>query len=230
MIWIIIFAIAATVMGLLIFIGRIPRASWELGAAALFLGIAGYAWQGSPGAAGAPKPPIEQAGEFDESLIGTLTGMGKNFGDAQAWLVLADAQSRQGKFATAAAALKKGLESHPDSPELWIALGNALVGHADGLLSPAAQYAYQKAATLDPSHPGPPFFLGLALATSGRFADARTVWTELLARTPQDAEWRADLESRIARVDQILASQGMGVPVRPDSATTEPAATPQQGQ
>ena len=230
MIWIIIFAITATVLGLLIFVGRMPRASWELTTAALFLGIAGYAWQGSPGAAGAPKAPVEQPGEFDESLIGTRTDMGKNFGDAQAWLVLADAQSRQGKFATAAAALKKGLETHPDSPELWIALGNALVGHADGLLSPAAQYAYQKAARLDPSHPGPPFFLLLSLATSGRFADAKAVWTELLARTPEDAEWRSDLESRIARVDEILASQGMGAaPVATDAPPVTPPA-PQQAQ
>jgi cytochrome c-type biogenesis protein CcmH/NrfG len=41
-------------------------------------------------------------------------------------------------------------------------LGNALVLHADGMMTPAAELAFQRAAKLAPDHPGPKFFYGLA--------------------------------------------------------------------
>lgn len=153
--------------------------------------------------------------------------MGGNFGDARAWLVLADAQSRQGKFATAATALSKGLETYPDDVDLWVALGNALVGHSNGLLTPASQFAYQKAATLSPDHPAPPFFLGLALATSGQLPQARAIWAELLERSPPEAEWREDLTGRLARIDALIAQQN-GAPAPGMPGSVPPAAAPAQ--
>jgi cytochrome c-type biogenesis protein CcmH len=68
-----------------------------------------------------------------------------------------------------------------------VALGNTLVGHSDGLITPAAQFAFQKAAKISPEHPGPPFFMGLALAQSGKLVEARAIWAELLRRAPADA-------------------------------------------
>ena len=227
--WAIISGAAILVAGLIIWLGKMPRGSWELLGAALCLGIAGYAWQGHPSDEGAPKQAIENIAEFDEELADQRSEMGSTFGDARAWLVLADAQSRQGKFASAATVLRKGLETHPEDPDLWVALGNALVGHANGMLSPAAQFAYQKAASIDPEHPAPPFFLGLALATSGQFDDARAIWAELLARTPEDAGWREDLEQRIARLDAMMQAQGaMPMTPSPDagSEAAEDAAQP----
>ena len=40
---------------LLAMVLKAPRSSWELLGAALLLGIAGYAWQGSPAQRGAPR-------------------------------------------------------------------------------------------------------------------------------------------------------------------------------
>ncbi len=218
MAWIIVAVLALAIMAGLIWLGKMPRKAWELAGTALFVGIAGYAWQGQPSLAGSPKEPVEKLGMFDEDLAKQRDEMGGNFGDARAWLVLADAQSRQGKFATAATALSKGLETFPEDPDLWVALGNALVGHSNGLLTPASQYAYQKAATLSPDHPAPPFFLGLALATSGQLQQARAIWAELLERSPPDAEWREDLTSRLARIDALIAQQsGTPAPGMPGS-------------
>lgn len=209
MAWIILLVMVALIFGGLIWLGKIPRKSWELAGAALLLGVAGYAWQANPSLPGDPREPVETLADADqEQLQKERNAMGSSYGDAQAWMVLADAQSRVGKFATAAGALNKGLESNPENPDLWVALGSALMGHSNGMISPAAQFAFQKAASLDPKHPAPPFFMGLAMATSGRFDDARAIWIELLERSPEGAEWRADLESRIARIDAILAQQG----------------------
>lgn len=223
MAWVIVLLVAVAIMAGMIWLGKMPRKAWELAGAALFLGIAGYAWQGQPSLAGSPKEPIEKLGMFDEDLAKQRDEMGGNFGDARAWLVLADGQSRQGKFATAATALSKGLETHPEDPDLWVALGNALVGHSNGLLTPASQFAYQKAASLSPDHPAPPFFLGLALATSGQLTQARAIWAELLERSPADAEWREDLTARLVRIDALIAQQsGAPAPGMPGSVPAAP--------
>ena len=55
--WIIAIGLLALVSIALVAIGRIPRTAWEITAAALLLGLAGYAWQGRPGLAGSPRQP-----------------------------------------------------------------------------------------------------------------------------------------------------------------------------
>ncbi|MEO1045313.1 MAG: tetratricopeptide repeat protein [Pseudomonadota bacterium] len=205
-------------------IARPPMAGMQLIAAALFLGIAGYAWQGSPTLESANKAPREEAAEADEALLATRNAMGERFGDAQQWLILADAQSRQGKYTAAAKVLRNAVKDHPENVDLWVALGNALVGHSDGLLTPASQFAFQRAATLSPEHPAPPFFMGLSLAQSGRLEDARAIWKELYDRSPEDAPWRADLEQRLARIDSMIGPTqlpGQGTDKKPESGSPD---------
>ena len=68
--------------------------------------------------------------------------------------------------------IRAGLRSDPDNADLWVGLGNALVVHADGMMSPAAELAFQRAAQIAPDHPGPQFFYGLALAQGGKYDEA----------------------------------------------------------
>ena len=75
------------------------------------------------------------------------------------------------------------------------------------MISPAAIFAYGRAAAAAPNHPGPPFFLGMAMIESGRVAEGRAIWGDLLARSPKDAPWRADIETRLKAVDAYLARQ-----------------------
>ena len=208
MTWALILLVAAAVFAMMAFVLKMPRAGWELSGAALFLGIAGYALQGHPGMPGAPKAPVENKRAADEALIKQRQQMGDNFAKGQSWLILADGLARQGQFGAAADVLRKGAEQFPEDADIWVSMGNALVGHSDGLITPSAQYAFQKAATIAPDHPGPPFFMGLALAQSGRLAEARAIWAELLERSPAQAPYRADLSERIQRIDSMLAMAG----------------------
>lgn len=211
MTWVLVLLIAAAVFGLLAFVLKMPRAGWELSGAALLVGIAGYALQGSPAQPGAPKAPVENKRAADEALVKQRQQMGDQFAQGQSWLILADGLARQGQYGAAAEVLRKGTQQFPKDADLWVSLGNALVGHSDGLITPAAQFAFQKAASIAPDHPGPPFFMGLALAQSGRLADARAMWAELLRRSPDDAPYRGDLVERIQRIDSIIAqSSGAG--------------------
>lgn len=210
MTWVLILIIAGAGFAIMAFGLKLPRSGWEVTGAALLFGIAGYALQGHPGQAGAPRAPVENAKLADETLLKERQQMGSSFGKGQSWLILADALTRQGQYAAASDVLRSAIRKSPQDADLWVALGNALVGHSEGIITPAAQYAFQKAAVIAPDHPGPPFFMGLALAQTGRLAEARTLWADLLEHSAPDAPYRADLEARLARLDSMLAAQGQG--------------------
>ncbi|WP_197276955.1 tetratricopeptide repeat protein [Sphingomonas profundi] len=205
--WIILLAMALAVGVALWRFAALPKGALELVAAALLLGVAGYAWQGSPGLPGKPTPPKAEAkqpdSEFSKSREGMMSMMGS---DAQV-LDTADAFHRQGLDAYAIAVLRGGLEKRPRSADLWVGLGNALVIYGGGLMSPAARLAFDRAAALAPDHPGPPFFLGLAFAQAGQLDRAEATWQALLDRAPAGAPWRADVEQRLV---QLRAQQQMG--------------------
>ncbi len=181
--------------------GRMPRSVLELAGAALFIGLAGYAWQGSPSLPGHPVQSLESAPTpvDEKAMAKSMPGMSA---EGQ-WIDLADALIRSGHVRSAVSILGGGTKKSPNNPDLWVGLGNALVVHNGGQMSPAAQFAFEKAAQLSPNHPGPPFFMGLALAQSGKLDEAGEVWRGLLARAPEGATWKADLEARLGQIGQL---------------------------
>lgn len=190
------------------FVLRLPRGAWALFGAALLFGLAGYALQGSPGRGGAPKSAAAGSSETGEAMVEARRQMFDRAAPPAGFITLADGFARRGQYADAAAILRNAVAEDPRNPEAWLALGNVLVEHADGQLTPAALYAYGRAESLAPNHPGAPFFLGVALIRSGRPAEARQLWADVLARAPADAEWRPALEERLARLDQLVAQTG----------------------
>jgi cytochrome c-type biogenesis protein CcmH len=165
-----------------------------LAAAALFFGCAGYALQGSPGLAGSARaerqtePPMLLA-DLRQAFFGQFTS-------DEAWLRMSDALARRGKTEESVGAIRAGLREHPDSAVLWVGLGNALVEHV-GSLTPASEYAFQRAEQLAPGHPAPPFFMGLALARSGDGQSALALWKQILRNAPAEAEWRPMVEDAV---------------------------------
>lgn len=208
MTWVVVIALAAAAFAALAFVLKVPRKGWEAVGAALLVGIAGFAWQARPAQPGAPKEAAERPQASGAAMVQARKALSeKNVAEGDRWTVVADAFSRNGQFAEAAGVVLGAVEKDPNNADAWLALANNLVAHAEGYLSPAALYAYRRAAQADPQHPGPPFFLGLALAQNGRLADGRAVWADLLARTPKDAPWRADLAARLADLDAFIARQ-----------------------
>lgn len=222
MTWVVILAAAGVVFAALVLLLKLPRAAWELTGAALLFGLAGYAVQGHPGTPGAPKAAAEDQKTADAELLRQRQAMGDKFGQGQSWLVVSDALSRAGQFRAAADFLGQAVKRNPNDADLWVALGNALTGHSDGTITPAAEFAFRRAAQINPDHPGPPFFMGMALAQAGRLKDAHDVWAALLARAPADAPWRADLAQRLARLDQMIqmTSGAPGAPAMPPPPDT----------
>ena len=179
-----------------------------LAAAALVFGLAGFAFQARPDLAGAPKQAAEDTAASGADMVAArhqLNTGGPSSGDR--WLIPADALARRGQFADAAGMTLGATEQNPGNADAWLALANNLVAHAQGHLTPAALYAFDRASKADPAHPGPPYFMGLALAQNGLLTQGRAMWADLLARSPADAPWRKDLAARLADLDQYIAAQ-----------------------
>jgi cytochrome c-type biogenesis protein CcmH/NrfG len=185
--------------------GRLDRAGLQLLAAALLLAFAGYAWQGRPSLAGSPKPPPERQQVPDSAFAQMRQGMLGRFDTADRWLTIAEGFQRRGDTRGGAGLIRAALREHPDNAILWIGYGNALVIHAGGLITPAAQLAFERAEQLAPDHPAPRFFFGLALAQSGRLDEAERIWRALLATAPPDAGWRAGVEAQLEQIEQARA-------------------------
>jgi len=183
-------------------IGKLDRSGLELVGAGLCLALAGYAWQGKPSVPGTPIKAIDAAdtGEVPDKLRKTFASSMNAEGQ---WLSLADALIQAGRPRAAVSLLAEATRKAPENPDIWVGLGNALVVHGGRQLSPAAQFAFERAARISPNHPGPPFFLGLGLAQAGKLDEAGEIWRGLLARAPEDAPWKADLEARLAGINQM---------------------------
>jgi cytochrome c-type biogenesis protein CcmH len=167
----------------------------QLAAAALLIGAAGYALQGRPDLSGSPRAAA--ASRQAVSLTGVRDAFFGEFTSSGHWLLLSDSMARRGDTADAAGILRSAVREHPRDVALWVGLGNALVDHA-GVLTPAAQLAYERAAELAPGHPAAQVFSGLALARSGDRAGALALWRDLLSDAPADAGWRPLVEDAVA--------------------------------
>lgn len=205
MIWLLVTGAAILTAALMIFAAKIPAASRPLVGAAVMLGMAGYALQGHANLPGKPVVTVKEVEGLGEEITDRQQGMQDRFGPATMWISMSDGFMRTGKTEYAARALERGLEKYPDDVDLWVGLGNALVAHGGGMMSPASALAFDQAVRRQPDHPAPPFFAGLAMAQSGDFAGAERIWVNLLERTPEGAPWEADLKTRL---EQLRAAMG----------------------
>ena len=213
--WVVMLVLAlATAAGLWWFVRR-DTAALQFLAAALLLALAGYAWQGRPDLSGRPKPPPARGSVPDSEFAETREDMLGRFDTAARWLTIAEGYQRRGDTQSGAQLIRSALREHPENADLWVGLGNALVIHNDGMMSPAAELAFRRASRIAPDHPGPRYFYGLALAQGGQFDQAEAIWRSLIAEAPPEAEYRTMIEERL----QVLQQQRM-------MQTPVPAGTP----
>jgi cytochrome c-type biogenesis protein CcmH len=135
------------------------------------------------------NPDIAPLTEARHAFYGNFTG-------EESWMRMSEGLARAGDTEDAVGILQNAVGRYPNSPQLWIGLGNALVDHAH-VLTPPAELAYRRAAELSPGYPAPGFFYGLALARSGQREAAVAVWRQVLAGAPPNATWRSLVEQGI---------------------------------
>jgi cytochrome c-type biogenesis protein CcmH len=200
--WLILLIFAAAAFVALWAIVRPARAGLQLVAAAILFACAGYAWQGHPDLRGAPRHAVGEEGPAESAFSEMRGDMLGRFDVADRWLTFSDSYLRAGDTKGAADLLHSAIRQHPNNAFLWIGYANALVLHGNGLMSPAAEIAYARAAALAPDHPAPRFFYGLSLARDGRLDDAEKVWRQLLASAPTSAKWRDAVQRQIDLIER----------------------------
>ena len=196
--------LVVAVVGLL-WVMRLRGPMLTLAAAALAFGCAGYALQGRPGLAGSPRDagssrsPAVRLTEVRKAMMGEFTS-------ANSWLTISESFASRGKTFEAAGILRSAIREHPGDYALWVGYGNALADHGR-TLTPAARFAFDRAAQLAPGHPAPRFFLGLALARSGKGQEALEIWRQLLKDAPAKASWRPYVENGVAALGGTATPQ-----------------------
>jgi tetratricopeptide (TPR) repeat protein len=201
--WLILFLLAAVTLGLLILVVRPKRGALELLAAALMVGIAGYAWQGSPALPGKPTAPRANRPAADTLFADERRIWLGTVGPEVALLDAADNLIKSNDPDYAIAVLRGGINRAPDSMILWLGLANALVTYADGTVTPAARYAFEHASTLAPGNPAPAYFMALDYAQMGDLDTAEKVWRAILATSPADAPWRPIIDEKLAVLARV---------------------------
>ncbi|MBC9031145.1 cytochrome c biogenesis factor-like protein [Sphingomonas sp. JC676] len=217
--WLLLLAIALVTV-LVLWRTGYPRKLWTIPATALMLGAAGYAWQGSPGLAGHPVAAEAQAGQLDPDLVALREAIFGKFGtNAWSYAMAADRMTLSGKPDLAIAVWQGAVRKMPNDVALWSGYGLALAEHDGNQVSPASRFAFERAMTLWPQHPGPPFFYGLALIREGKYAEARTFWLKAVQLTSEKASYRGELVLRLFLLDRLLAAKA-------GQAGPQPAPTP----
>jgi len=207
--WLLAIGLALAAFALAAFAFGVARQGWTTFAAALALGLAGYALQASPDIPGAPAAQSAATGEAGWAFVEARQEMvASRDRSTSGRMIVADALARQGQYANAASMLRAVVAENPRDGEAWLALGNALVEHAGGALTQPALLAYRRTEQTAPGSAGPGYFLGMALIRQGRLTEARGVWAATLEAAAEDAAGRAALEERLARLDALIANQG----------------------
>lgn len=195
--WILFAGLALLTFAAIWAMARPGKAGLQVLGAALLVAAAGYAWQGHPGLMGHPVTPAQTKPKLDTVFADERKDWMYTVGRDAEVLSAADTLIAGGDADYAAGIIRGQLAHEPKSPMLWMGLGNALVHYSDGAVTPAARYAYERAAALSPADPAPYYFLGMAYAMSGDFAAAGKLWAQIVDKAPADAPWRAKVAFKL---------------------------------
>ena len=99
--WLAVGSLTLAAFALAVLLLKLPREGFTLFGAALVFGLAGYAWQGSPGQPAAPKPPAAEAGEQGAAMVEGRAALFSRTLPPPNYRVPSDAFARRGQFAAA---------------------------------------------------------------------------------------------------------------------------------
>ena len=207
--WAFIIALAALAFALAVFTLRLSRSGWTLFGAALLFGLAGYAMQGSPDLPASPRQGAAMNPANGEQMVASRRQFFDRDRQPSNWIVTADAFARRGDYQRAAEFYRAAIARNPEDQEAWLALGMALVVHADNFSTPASQFAFERALEISPANGGAQYFLGLAALNSGELEKARDWWSRALAAAPADAPWREAVAFQNRRLGEALGENGL---------------------
>jgi cytochrome c-type biogenesis protein CcmH len=131
-------------------------------------------------------------------------------------------QLAAGDAFSAERSLQKAIRIGPAKASYWIALGEAFVAEANGDVSADAQTAFARALALDPTAPGPRYYLARAKIVGGNVAGGLADWRALAQALSADDIRKAAL---LHDIDVVART---GVPPSEAPAAAGPAVGAEQ--
>lgn len=137
-------------------------------------------------------------GSLVDKLIGFLA---KEPEDLEGWGHLRRAAPAVGRQADYANALAAAVKARPHNGTLRALYAESLLMMDSGRPSAATRLAIAQALEVEPANPAARYYHGLILAEDGKTDEARQVWLALLADSPPDAPWRAQVVGRLQALE-----------------------------
>ncbi len=171
--------------------------------------------------------------DIEAAIAGLTARLEQEPEDLEGWRTLARSQMALGNFAQAAAAFERAVElENEENVDSLVGLGYSLTqGGSTPQLPQRAVEVFERAVTLDPSHPEALFWSGFAAVSRGDTLLAADRWERLLANDPPP-EIRPQIEAQIAAwrgetppppAAQQTAPEQEGVIVRASVSVSESA-------
>jgi len=148
----------------------------------------------APAAAQADGGAAGGVAEMTQKLEARLL---ENPDDLQGWTLLARSYWELRRFDQAAEAYRRAALLEPGNADLLMAMGEAFVYVGEGMVTPQAKDAFEKALAVDGRNAGARYYLALAEAQAGRSEQAYERWLALARDTPADAPWLSALRRRL---------------------------------
>ncbi len=148
-----------------------------------------------------------------EEMTGRLAvRLARNPGDTEGWRTLGWSYLNIGRYSEAAEAYGKASALDPGNAEFRGGRIEALVGAANGAITPEARAAIGELLKLAPKDARARYFAGLASAQDGDKAAALATWTDLLtdagAGAPADESLLSDVRRRVADLNRGPGERG----------------------
>ena len=121
-------------------------------------------------------------------------------GPSEGWMLLGKTYSRMGRFAEAADAFGIASERPEASSAVFSMLAEALIYAEQGVVTPPAEAAIDRAVALDPNNPASVFYKAVALSQTGEAAEAHDLLVARLNAADGFYPW---MESLVAEANRI---------------------------
>jgi len=193
--------------------GKFSRSGWQMPAlicAMLILASAGlYGLLGSPEVKSQPGERVNllagpvEGGEisYGEAIQRHRDKLESNPADVDEWAQLAQKATSAQAYAVAANAYGELVRLEAENSNWRVNELEAFLRMAGGQVTPAANMLLEGLLQAEPNHPAAHYYLGIARLQAGDKAAAKSIWTALLDRSPEDAPWVPTVMERLVELD-----------------------------
>ena len=192
-----------------------------------------YQYLGSPDLPGQPlaerrdalNAVAEQQVEMERLNDRLAEKMRETPGNIEGWMLLGRSYRSHQRFAEAAEAFRRAVDSSDRPADALADYGEARVLARDGAVGLEDRAIFEEILAKNPREPRARYYIGAFQAQQGDLKGALQSWVDLIAASPADAPWLDEVRARVANAERQLNLRAGSV--APSTAAGSPAAAPE---